>query len=121
MVLVQTRTTRLNRPVRVPHVRASVRGPIMNYSNAFTKRVEAFEGLRPSFSAHVRWREHGAPGQVCLVLLISLLEHLSPAKDAQRDGERHHQPGKQNCHLGRELPQVQPLQHIPPQRIDRRR
>ena len=29
----------------------------MNSSNAFTKGVEAFDGLRPSFSAHVRWRE----------------------------------------------------------------
>jgi hypothetical protein len=23
--------------------------------------LEAFDGLRPSFSAHVRWCEHGAP------------------------------------------------------------
>ena len=26
-------------------------------------RLKAFEGLRPSFSAHVRWCEHGAPVQ----------------------------------------------------------
>jgi hypothetical protein len=25
------------------------------------------EGLRPSFSAHVSWREHGAPVRFCLV------------------------------------------------------
>jgi len=32
----------------------------------FAQRVEAVDGLRPSFSAHVRWREHGAPGLVPL-------------------------------------------------------
>jgi hypothetical protein len=33
------------------------------------------DGLRPSFSAHVRWREHGAPGLVPLdpVVFIPLL------------------------------------------------
>jgi hypothetical protein len=25
------------------------------------------EGLRPSFSVHVSWREHGAPVRFCLV------------------------------------------------------
>jgi hypothetical protein len=30
-------------------------------NNRTFDRVEAFEGLRPSFSAHVRWCEHGAP------------------------------------------------------------
>jgi len=79
MLLVRTRvTTSLrqvmsgmnstvpNKTVRVPHVRASVRGPIMNSSNAFSKRVKTLDGLRPSSSAHVRWREHGAPGLVPL-------------------------------------------------------
>jgi hypothetical protein len=33
----------------------------MNSSDAFTKGLKAFDGLRPSFSAHVRWCEHGAP------------------------------------------------------------
>ena len=43
--------------------------PIVYFaSNTFTKRVEAVDGLRPSSSAHVRWCEHGAPGQIYLVL-----------------------------------------------------
>jgi hypothetical protein len=36
----------------------------MNSSNAFTQGIKTMEGLRPSFSAHVSWREHGAPRQV---------------------------------------------------------
>jgi hypothetical protein len=30
-------------------------------NNRTFDRLKAFEGLRPSFSAHVRWCEHGAP------------------------------------------------------------
>jgi hypothetical protein len=30
--------------------------------------LKSFEGLRPSFSAHVRWCEHGAPIKLGLVL-----------------------------------------------------
>jgi hypothetical protein len=48
----------------------------MNSSNAFTLGLEAFDGLRPSFSAHVSWREHGAPVQVCLVLEIRFSRRL---------------------------------------------
>jgi hypothetical protein len=40
----------------------------MNSSNAFTQGIKTMEGLRPSFSAHVSWREHGAPVRFCLVL-----------------------------------------------------
>src|ERR1700722_10615809 len=60
---------------RVPHVRPSVHGLKMDFSNAFTQYTRvvalgrgpfarvavALEGLRPSFSAHVRFGEHGAP------------------------------------------------------------
>src|SRR5580658_10194993 len=46
---------------------------------------------------------------------------LSPAKDPQRDGKCHYQPGQQDSHLDKLLPQVHPLQHIPTQRINRRR
>jgi hypothetical protein len=35
----------------------------MNSSNAFTQGVEAFDGLRPSFSAHVRWSNMGHPSR----------------------------------------------------------
>src|ERR1700758_5172022 len=62
-------------PGRVPHVRQSVHGPKMDSSNAFalSARIvdlgrflcayipKALGGLRPSFSAHVRFGEHGAP------------------------------------------------------------
>jgi hypothetical protein len=48
----------------VPHVRTSVRGPIMNSSKAFTQRTESYGSASPSFSAHVRWCEHGAPIEV---------------------------------------------------------
>jgi hypothetical protein len=34
----------------VPHVRASVRGPNMDSSIAFAKRVENLDGLCPSFA-----------------------------------------------------------------------
>jgi hypothetical protein len=38
------------------------------------------EGLRPSFSAHVSWREHGAPVWFCLVRWVLLvLSSGSPA------------------------------------------
>jgi hypothetical protein len=43
----------------------------MNSSNAFIPGLEALEGLRPSFSAHVSWCEHGAPVEFCLVLRSS--------------------------------------------------
>ncbi len=52
---------------RVPHVRPSVRGPKMTCFKCFHSRrrlgrsFKAFVGLRPSYSAHVRWGEHGAP------------------------------------------------------------
>ena len=36
-------------------------------------RVKAFEGLRPSFSAHVRWCEHGAPVRSCGAAMFDLL------------------------------------------------
>jgi len=42
-------------PVRVPHVRISERGPNMIFFECFyILDVETVEGLRPSFSAHVR-------------------------------------------------------------------
>ncbi len=31
------------------------------------------EGLRPSFAAHVSWREHGAPVRFCLVRWVLLV------------------------------------------------
>jgi hypothetical protein len=55
----------------VSYVRARVHGQNMNSSNASTKGLEAFEGLRPSFSAHVRWCEHGASVWSRLVLRCS--------------------------------------------------
>jgi hypothetical protein len=59
-------------------------GRICFFSNAFAQcvqkwafskkvlglRTKAFEGLRPSFSAHVRWCEHGAPVQLGYVGLV---------------------------------------------------
>jgi hypothetical protein len=60
--------TRISRDFdRVPHLRTSVRGPIMNFSNALTVRIKALDGLRPSFSSHVRWCEHGAPIEIAVV------------------------------------------------------
>jgi len=81
---------------RVPHVRPSVHGPKTDFSNAFTPcatilalRRSLFcprsrslgRGCAPSFSAHVRWGEHGAPvqrsGPCCL--LKSRAAHLFKA------------------------------------------
>jgi hypothetical protein len=56
----------------VPHVRTSVHGPNMNSSNAFGKRARALDGLRPSFSAHVRPRERGAPIEIAAELAVVL-------------------------------------------------
>jgi hypothetical protein len=39
----------------------------MNFSNALTVRIKALDGLRPSFSSHVRWCEHGAPIEIAVV------------------------------------------------------
>src|SRR6202034_4194961 len=46
---------------------------------------------------------------------------LSPAKDPQRDGKGHYQPGQQDSHLRKLLTQVHALQHIATQGINRRR
>jgi hypothetical protein len=62
---------------RVPHVRPSVHGPKTDFSNAFTPCAtilalrrsllpawqKRWKGCAPSFSAHVRSSEHGAPVQ----------------------------------------------------------
>jgi hypothetical protein len=62
----------------VPQVRPSVPGPKMGFSNAFaltqedvgvSNQIRAFDGLRPSFSAQVRFGEPGAPVQFLRVLL----------------------------------------------------
>ncbi len=43
---------------------SGVRGLKMTFFPMFLVRgVRTFEGLRPSYSAHVRWGEHGAPVQ----------------------------------------------------------
>ena len=64
-------------PGRVPHVRPSVHGPKTHFSNAFIPCAGILPlgrsplhvwqsvgtGCAQSFSAHVRWGEHGAPVQ----------------------------------------------------------
>src|ERR1700753_970845 len=51
-----------------------------NSSNAFTQGLTAMEGLRPSFSAHVSWREHGAPVRFCLVRWVRCVQILVPTQ-----------------------------------------
>ena len=38
-----------------------IKSQVLLMNNRTLGRPKALEGLRPSFSAHVRWREHGAP------------------------------------------------------------
>jgi hypothetical protein len=59
--LTESRTSGCQIAPRTGNTGRTVRWPIMTCSNAFPKRVEAVDGLRPSFSAHVRWCERGAP------------------------------------------------------------
>jgi hypothetical protein len=44
------------------------------------------EGLRPSFSAHVRWCEHGAPVKFCLVLGSGSLSGFIVLREPRREG-----------------------------------
>jgi hypothetical protein len=61
----------------VPHVRPSVRGPEMICFDCFSLLIsqKALVGLRPSYSAHVRFGERGAPVQ----FLLDSVRELTPA------------------------------------------
>ena len=62
-------------------------------NNRTLDRRKALEGLRPSFSAHVRWREHGAPVKCAAARTVQSTLNLPEASrllGMTRGGRRFH-------------------------------
>jgi hypothetical protein len=62
-------------------------------NNRTLDRPKAFEGLRPSFSAHVRWCEHGAPVECAVARTVHCSLNLPQAGrllGMTRGGRRFH-------------------------------
>jgi hypothetical protein len=66
-----------NFPRKVHSTAGPSAGLLMN--NRTLDRPKAFEGLRPAFSAHVRWCEHGAPVECAAARTVHCSLNLAQA------------------------------------------